>query len=74
MLDKKSNFALGISKIDEEVMCEFQFARSLFIKVSKKMLSLSNPLGVLSIFFRRVIVQIKPNFSNGNYKKKVSSL
>ena len=33
MLDKTCNFALCISEIDEEAMCEFQFARSSYREV-----------------------------------------
>ena len=31
MLDKKYNYALCISKIDEKAICEFQFACSFFV-------------------------------------------
>ena len=35
MLDEQRNFALCISKIDDEAMCEFQFAYSFFFLFSK---------------------------------------
>ena len=33
MLDKKCNFALCVSQIDEEAMCEFQFSCSFFMEI-----------------------------------------
>ena len=42
MLDEICNCALGISKIDEEAMCEFQFSFS-FLNISYKLQKCKNP-------------------------------
>ena len=72
MLDKKWNFALCTSKINEEVMCEFQFTCSLYIHL---FINLSNTgLALLRSERWKVIIPLPERYdiqSSGTYLRLV---